>query len=82
MKDTLRLVMAGLVIIIVLLTTYVVGQNKLPDLKYCNASYALDENFRPGTWQPVGWDMSDYPRSDCEMAPDKLTHADGTWEWK
>lgn len=82
MKDTLKMMMAGLVIFIILTMAYVIGQNKLPNLRYCNASYALDEQFRPSTWEPIGWDMSDYPRSDCEMAPDKITHTDGTWSWK
>ena len=82
MKDTLKMMMAGLVIFIILLTAYVVGQNRLPSLKYCNARYAMDEKFRPSTWEPIGWDLSEFPRQDCPMPEDKIVHADGTWEWK
>jgi hypothetical protein len=82
MKDTLKLVIIAVIGFAALSAAYIIGQNKLPNLRYCNAQYQMDEKFHPSTWQPVGWDMSDYPRTDCEMAPDKIVHQDGTWEWK
>ena len=82
MKDTLKLVVVAVIGFAALTTAYVVGQNRLPGLKYCSASYQLDEQFRPSTWNPVGWELSEFPRTDCEFPPDKIVRQDGTWEWK
>lgn len=82
MKDTLKLMIIALIGFAALSTAYIIGQNKLPNLKYCRAEYQLDEKFHPSTWNPVGWDLSEFPRQDCELPPDKIVRQDGTWEWK
>jgi hypothetical protein len=82
MKDTLKLVIFVVIGFTMLLSAYIIGQNKLPNLKYCNAAYQMDENFRPSTWEPIGWDLSEFPRQDCPMPDDKIVYDDGTWEWK
>jgi hypothetical protein len=82
MEDTLKFAICVVIGFAMLLAAYTIGQNKLPNEKYCRAEYQLDEKFYPSTWNPVGWDLSEFPRSDCPMPDDKIVYADGTWEWK
>lgn len=78
--DTLKVAGFGLLMIIALMVATMIGYSRFPESNLCQATYRI---VPEKTWEPIGWEVEDgFPRSDCELPPDKIVHQDGTWEWK
>lgn len=78
--DTLKVAGFGLLMIIALIIATMIGYSRIPESNLCQATYRI---VPEKTWKPIGWKVEDgFPRSDCELPPDKIVYQDGTWEWK
>jgi hypothetical protein len=78
--DTLKVAGFGLLMIIALMIATMIGYSRFPESDLCQATYRI---VPEKTWEPTGWEVEDgFPRSDCELPPDKIVRQDGTWEWK
>lgn len=75
--DTLKLIGFALVITVIVCAAALVGNSKLPKSEFCEVNYRID-----GTWQPVGWKLEEFPRTDCKFPSDRFVDEDGTWGWK